>query len=115
MQLVLPYTRSRTAGRGHARSRKRKIFNAAYLAVGMKNIPCIFCEYSLSFNEATIEHIIPISKGGTNAMENLTISCKSCNNNRKSMPFDYWKKVAKFDKLFRFLIKSNKITGRCII
>lgn len=31
-----------------------------------------------------IEHKIPLSKGGNNEMENLTVLCKSCNSKRKN-------------------------------
>lgn len=108
-QLVLPYTRSTTAARGGGRIHKAKMF------ARRKVIPCVFCHCKLTFDEATVEHIIPISKGGTNHKENLTISCQTCNNNRRSVPFDEWKKVAPFNKLVRLLIKGNKIVGRCLV
>jgi 5-methylcytosine-specific restriction endonuclease McrA len=38
--------------------------------------------------ETTIEHVIPISKGGTNAQNNLMLSCKSCNNERGDTDFE---------------------------
>jgi 5-methylcytosine-specific restriction endonuclease McrA len=30
----------------------------------------------------SIEHIIPTAKGGTNALENLALSCQGCNNRK---------------------------------
>jgi 5-methylcytosine-specific restriction endonuclease McrA len=38
----------------------------------------------------SIEHILPLSKGGENDIENLTICCRKCNceNNEKDKEFD---------------------------
>ena len=43
------------------------------------------CEYckspaNISSQSFIIEHIIPISKGGTSTLENLALSCQGCNN-----------------------------------
>ena len=32
---------------------------------------------------ATLEHLVPKSKGGTNALANLVLACDPCNNARK--------------------------------
>lgn len=44
------------------------------------NNQCLFCN---SKEHLTIDHIIPLSLGGTNYMENLQLLCRSCNS-RKS-------------------------------
>lgn len=51
---------------------------------------CMWCGDALLLNHATIEHIIPRSKGGTNARHNLGIACGPCNWNRARAddPFD---------------------------
>lgn len=108
-QLILPHTRSNTAGRGSSRARKARLFGTREF------VPCVFCEMQLNFEQATVEHIVPINKGGPNVLENLTISCRMCNNNRNSTPFDEWKKVAKYDKFVRLLMKSNRIVGNCLV
>lgn len=45
------------------------------------------CEYCLSQadfspDSFSVEHIIPITKGGTNGLENLAYSCQGCNNRK---------------------------------
>ena len=37
------------------------------------------CQYCGAKENLTLDHIIPISKGGDNSWENLTTACKSCN------------------------------------
>ena len=40
---------------------------------------CIYCG---STKNLTIEHLTPLSRGGTNEMENLGLSCHRCNNSK---------------------------------
>lgn len=37
---------------------------------------------------ATLDHLIPRSKGGDNSNENLVTACMSCNASRKDMPLE---------------------------
>lgn len=40
---------------------------------------CAICGRYVPFTDFTVDHIIPISKGGTNSMDNLQCACKTCN------------------------------------
>lgn len=40
---------------------------------------CIYCGRPISEYNATLDHIIPMSRGGYNEDENLVVSCKECN------------------------------------
>lgn len=39
---------------------------------------CKWCNRHLDFEEMTIDHIVPVSKGGTNQKRNLQILCDDC-------------------------------------
>jgi 5-methylcytosine-specific restriction endonuclease McrA len=45
-------------------------------------VPCFVCGQHVNKRFATLEHIRPKSKGGTNAMTNLSISHFWCNHRR---------------------------------
>ena len=44
---------------------------------------CYWCRRSLGTKTATNDHIIPLSKGGTNGIDNQTLACYDCNQNRR--------------------------------
>lgn len=53
------------------------------------------CSYCLQKGgELEVDHIIPLSKGGTNALSNLTTSCRKCNRQKRDKTpeeFDIWR------------------------
>lgn len=48
---------------------------------------CICCDVSLTDENATVEHIQGIGRGGNNAQVNLIITCKDCNSERGDQDF----------------------------
>lgn len=69
---------------------------------------CCYCDYPLSTDKITMEHIVPHSKWGDFTVTNLTVACHDCNNRRGSIYFfDYCQrfnfsvdKIAKYKKLY---------------
>jgi hypothetical protein len=62
---------------------------------------CRYCEQLLNVFQMTIEHLTPKSRGGSNRLHNLAISCDPCNNKKGSMN----------DEEYRLYIKGEFITN----
>lgn len=52
-----------------------------------KDCKCIYCNTKLTKENATADHIVPISKGGNNTQINLIVCCKDCNSERGNLSF----------------------------
>lgn len=51
---------------------------------------CFYCYIHLKFEEATIDHVIPVCKGGNkSAWRNTVVCCKECNALKKE-DCDWW-------------------------
>ena len=45
-------------------------------------LTCVYCMEKIQFGKDSIDHVIPISKGGRNDKENLVIACRRCNSSK---------------------------------
>jgi hypothetical protein len=64
---------------------KRRRYVEARLAVDPK---CHYCPTILTYETATIEHLVPRSRGGTWMQENLVLACAPCNVKKGNKPHD---------------------------
>jgi 5-methylcytosine-specific restriction endonuclease McrA len=60
-----------------------------------EGVNCIYCDTELHKENATADHIIPISDGGNNCQVNLVVCCKDCNNERGNMDFNTYVSIKK--------------------
>jgi 5-methylcytosine-specific restriction endonuclease McrA len=44
---------------------------------------CYFCRKKISPKELTMEHVVPIIRGGKSSKGNVVPACKECNNKKK--------------------------------
>lgn len=68
-----------------------------------KDARCLYCDTQLTLNNATADHIIPISEGGNNCQVNLVVCCKDCNNERGNLDFKYYLSKKNIVKLKNFI------------
>ncbi|MBF0458788.1 MAG: HNH endonuclease [Nitrospirae bacterium] len=51
---------------------------------------CYYCKRSIPPSELTMDHIIPLSKGGMSIKSNIAAACKECNDRKKhTLPFKW--------------------------
>lgn len=51
---------------------------------------CYYCDQKFSKEELTMDHKIPIARGGLSTKSNLVVCCKTCNSQKQSrLSVDY--------------------------
>jgi hypothetical protein len=90
-----------------------------------KTLPniCSYCGEEIELNKVTVDHMLPVSRGGKTTEDNLCISCNSCNQEKSNMTVSEYKmflkrknkcktieEVEKARK--KYLKKSNIITRK---
>lgn len=59
---------------------------------------CRLCGLSCPLEEATIDHVIPVSKGGTNDIENLVTAHERCNHKKDDREYIRVRKLNRVSK-----------------
>lgn len=88
---------------------KKKVRFSKYNVFLRDQYTCLYCDQRIKRSEATLDHVIPISKGGKTNFLNIVTACKSCNGakgNKTNMqpryaPYHpgYWELVRKRKQL----------------
>ena len=50
-----------------------------------QNCKCYYCNIDLQKTEVTMDHVVPVSKGGKSTKNNVVPCCKDCNNQKKHL------------------------------
>ena len=63
------------------RPKSRVRFNRKWVFL-RDNYKCQYCFKELTPTHCTIDHVVPVSKGGKTAWHNVVTSCRECNNSK---------------------------------
>lgn len=58
--------------------RKRKL-NIKVKIYANQDGKCYYCNTFVPFKKITVDHIVPLSKGGNSRQENIVLACMRCN------------------------------------
>ena len=65
-----------------AQHHKRHVKRATFRDCGRR---CVYCGTALGLEDATLDHVFPLSKGGNHAAGNLVAACQCCNQLKGAM------------------------------
>ena len=56
---------------------------------------CYYCARQVKPSELTMDHIVPLVRGGRSSKDNLVASCKECNTQKKTLLPMEWEEYIK--------------------
>ena len=74
--------------KSHHRTKLRRDAYKMLSRLNSGSVPCYVCGDHVLWRNATLEHIVPLSKGGSDQMPNLGISHYKCNERRGNLSHD---------------------------
>jgi hypothetical protein len=90
-ELVKAYMAYKSGGKVRWRATRKRKVNRKRGTVLVQTLfardgeQCWFCQGLLTFKTATIEHLLNVSNGGNNHINNLTVACNACNQRARNM------------------------------
>ena len=71
------------------RSKARELRKSRWWQNKLASGICYYCERKFPPKELTMDHLVPLARGGTSVKSNLVVCCKECNTRKKtSLPFE---------------------------
>jgi 5-methylcytosine-specific restriction enzyme A len=67
----------------HERAKARELRKSRWWQQKIAKGLCYYCHRHVTPAELTMDHIVPLSRGGTSSKANLVPTCKSCNTKKK--------------------------------
>jgi 5-methylcytosine-specific restriction protein A len=68
---------------------------------------CHYCKLYFLTQDLTVEHLIPLSFGGTNDLANLVLACETCNQNKGKESWELKRKLMRAEAR----IVPNKVSN----
>lgn len=73
------------AGLRRERERARALRASAWWKRRLSSGVCYYCRRQVGVRQLTMDHIVPLGRGGRSTRGNVVPSCKDCNTRKKSL------------------------------
>ncbi len=77
------------------KEKARKLRNTRWWRKKISRGICYYCGAKVGMKNLTMDHIIPLSRGGKSTRENIVPACKECNNKKKYLLPVEWEEYLK--------------------
>jgi 5-methylcytosine-specific restriction protein A len=67
------------------REKARALRKSAWWQRRLQRGICAYCEKAFKQSELTMDHVVPVARGGRSVKGNVVTACKECNNKKKLM------------------------------
>ena len=67
------------------RARARELRESAWWKRRISTGVCHYCQRAVGIKALSMDHVVPLGRGGRSARGNVVPSCKDCNNRKKTM------------------------------
>jgi 5-methylcytosine-specific restriction protein A len=65
------------------KAKARQLRHTAWWSRKVQSGECYYCGHNVGAKNLTMDHIVPLSRGGKSKKGNLVPACKECNNKKK--------------------------------
>ena len=72
------------------RAKAREMRSSQWWKNQLASNPCYYCKAKLHPSELTMDHVVPIVRGGRTTRGNVVVCCKPCNDNKKYLLPSEW-------------------------
>ncbi len=82
-----------SAGRSHIqkeRDQARRLKVSVWWKRLLSQGRCYYCGKNFSSNQLTMDHKVPLARGGRSTKSNIVVSCKPCNFQKQSLTSAEW-------------------------
>lgn len=75
------------------RAKARELRHSQWWRNKLNQGVCYYCGQKFAPEELTMDHLVPLARGGLSVKTNLVTACKACNNNKKQNLPQNWGKL----------------------
>jgi len=78
------------------REKTRELRKSGWWKQRLANGKCYYCGANFAPKELTLDHIVPLVRGGRTAKGNCVVACKQCNSKKQDMLPSEWQEYLQY-------------------